>query len=227
MSLEEVGAYTLLLNYDWNEVGLPEELAPFPRWLKVSPRKAQALWDAVRANFALRDGRWYNPRLERERAKQEANRAVRSAAAAKRWHPDGDANEYANALHGQSLPIPIAFPSPDNGTPNPANRLQPTPAEERIFSHYAQRHPRRGPPDDSDIRRVRKALLSFSEERLIQAIDGNFEDEWHRARRKHELSYVFRNNGKISEFIDRYDQANAVVVQNGQLNAEGIRGMAS
>lgn len=230
MSLEEVGAYTLLLNYDWNEVGLPDELAPFSRWLKVSPKKAAALWEAVKPNFALRDGRWYNPRLEKERAKQEENRRKKTAAAAMRWHPDDDAGAYAHgdasALQVECPPSSIAFTSPSNEAPNPTNRLRITPPEERIFSHYALRHPRRGPPDDADIRRVRKALRSFSEEQLIQAIDGNWEDPWHRARRKHELSYVFRNNGKISEFIDRYDQLNAVVVQNGQLNAEGMRVLA-
>lgn len=92
MSLEEVGGYTILLNYDWNEGGLPDELAPFPRWLKVGLGRAQRVWDAVRPNFVLRDGRWYNPRLEKERAKQKAwreksARGGHASVEAKRNHP--------------------------------------------------------------------------------------------------------------------------------------------
>lgn len=115
MSLDEVGAYTLLLNYDWNEGGLPDELTPFGRWLKVSPRKAQILWDVVRPNFVLRDGRWYNPRLEKERAKQKAwaEKSARGghASAIVRW---GDGDKGGDRVVTECL-------IPNGNTPSPSS----------------------------------------------------------------------------------------------------------
>lgn len=99
--------------------------------------------------------------------------------------------------------------------------IEPNEHELRVAGHYRTVHPKRGPLDDADFVLIRKRLVDFSPDQLCQAIDGNREDEWHRSRRKHELSYVLRNNGKVSEFIDRYDAMNAPLVQNGQLTEDG------
>lgn len=136
MSLEETGAYTILLSYDWNEVGLPDELAPFSRWLRSSPAKAQRLWEGVKANFVFREGRWYNPRLEKERAKQAENRAKKVAAAVERWHPTADADADAPALQAdmqmECPPIPIASPSPKEANTYP-------PEFELLWKSYPRR----------------------------------------------------------------------------------------
>lgn len=233
MSLEEVGAYSLLLSYDWNEGGLPDDMVPYARWLRSTPRKAQALWDAVKSNFALRDGRWYNPRLERERTKQAINSAKKAAAAAKRWHPFDDAPALHTDMHVECPPIPFASPIALTTTTSPADAVPETPRpskpkgapsedEEAVALYYRAVHPKRGPADEADYKIIRRGLKSFSRDQLCRAIDGNREDEWHRARRKHELSYVFRNNGKISEFIDRHDALNAPLMQNGKLTEDGV-----
>lgn len=76
--------------------------------------------------------------------------------------------------------------------------------EQRVLDHFTSCHPRRktGP---KDLALVRKRLQDgFSAEQLCQAISGNAQDEWHRQRHKHELSYVLREAGKISEFADRW-----------------------
>lgn len=46
----------------------------------------------------------------------------------------------------------------------------------------------------------------YSEENLCTAIDGNFGDDWHRERDKHELEYVLRNQSKVEEFFNRADR---------------------
>lgn len=143
MSLEEVGAYSLLLSYDWNEGGLPGDLVPFSRWLRSTPRKAQALWDAVKSNFELRaDGRWYNPRLEKERAKQEEWRAKSAkggrAGAASRWG-DGDKGGHGVVIDSLSPP---ESPSDDTPfpTPSPVTTATAYPAEfELLWKAYPKR----------------------------------------------------------------------------------------
>lgn len=196
MSLDEVGAYTLLLNYDWNEVGLPDELAPFSKWLGVTPRKASALWDAVRPNFTLREGRWYNPRLEKERAKQEENRRKKSAAATHRWHPGADADEhapaYAPALHMECPPSSIASSSTDKDLVRADIAA--------VLGRYKELHPRRKVVGSEIARLVERALKNFSAAELGEAIEGNAFDPWHREKAKHELSYVLRSAEKIGYF---------------------------
>lgn len=80
MTNAEVGIYLRLLCLDWGEGGFeldPDYLARYVR----EPRETwDAAWHIVKRCFVERDGRWYNPRLEREREKQAAFRAKQSAA---------------------------------------------------------------------------------------------------------------------------------------------------
>ena len=220
MSLEEVGAYTLLLNYDWNEVGLPAELAPFSKWLGVSPRRAQGLWDAVQSNFALREGRWYNPRLEKERAKQEENRRKKAAAAAHRWHPEsstgGDAHASAPALHVECPPSSIASSSSDKGSIREDIAA--------VLGRYKELHPRRKVVGSEISRLVERALKNFSPSELGEAIEGNAFDPWHRERAKHELSYVLRNAEKIGYFreLRRAQITPRLIAVGGEPTAEEL-----
>ncbi len=80
MSTAEVGIYVFLLCLDWNETGFvlhPKRLARFCR--TTEPEFVEA-WDIIRECFVEREGRWYNPRLEREREKQEKFRLKQVAA---------------------------------------------------------------------------------------------------------------------------------------------------
>lgn len=90
MTLEEVGCYTMLLCYCWNEGSLPNDVKRLARLLKIRPSHMARLWEAVGPCFAPdSDGRLVHPRLERERSKQHAFRENRSNAgktgARKRW----------------------------------------------------------------------------------------------------------------------------------------------
>ena len=48
---------------------------------------------------------------------------------------------------------------------------------------------------------VASQLKLYSVGDLCLAIDGNADDEWHRERAKHELTYVLRDAGKVDSFI--------------------------
>jgi uncharacterized protein YdaU (DUF1376 family) len=90
LSLEEVGAYTLLLCYAWLKDGLPDDPAKLAKALHVTPAKFQRLWRVIAHKFPkMDDGRLRNERQEEERAKQAAYKQERSESGrkgnAKRW----------------------------------------------------------------------------------------------------------------------------------------------
>jgi hypothetical protein len=100
----------------------------------------------------------------------------------------------------------------------------PTPDEAELFAHYRVKHPRRGPPDDDQIRKVRRGFVSFNLEQMKQAVDGNLEDEWCVKTGKHEIGWIFRNNDHISRAIESYHRAHAPLFDDdGKLTADGQR----
>lgn len=102
--------------------------------------------------------------------------------------------------------------------------LVPTADELAVLEYYRTVHPRRGPHDDPQVRKVRAALRSFSIDQLCRAIDGNAADAWHAERRKHELTYVLRDNDTISGFLDRFAQhTEPLVAGDGELTEAGKR----
>jgi hypothetical protein len=107
--------------------------------------------------------------------------------------------------------------------------LSPTFDEQRVVDHYAARHPTRRPGDEA-IRVIRRSLgLGYSADDLIAAIDGNADDEWHRAKSMHDLAYVLRNRGKIDDFRGRASNGHEPLVDpiTGGLTAAGIAAMGN
>lgn len=70
MTLRELGAYTMLLCLDWNEVGFVYDEEELARWCRCTRKDFRAVWPRVSRCFVERGGRLYNPRLEAEREKQ-------------------------------------------------------------------------------------------------------------------------------------------------------------
>jgi uncharacterized protein YdaU (DUF1376 family) len=92
MSLQECGAYIRLLCVCWNEGTLPNDVTRLARYVGATVPQMRKLWPAVQRCFRLdADGLYRHPRLERERDKQSEYRRRQSDAAAKRWHPAGNA----------------------------------------------------------------------------------------------------------------------------------------
>ena len=100
------------------------------------------------------------------------------------------------------------------------------PRVDTVIAHYQTLHPQRR-PGPKERRAVWHALekLSYSVEDVLAAISGNASDPWHKERRKHELSYVLRDNEHIDRFrlqpkpLPEYDEAiHGPMVSDGVLS---------
>lgn len=103
MTPTEIGVYVLLLCMDWNGNGISYNPKLLARYCRMSEAEFVEAWAVVGPCFVERDGKWYNPRLERERDKQAKFSARQSAAAAMRWQSHGN----ATAMPTQCSPIPF------------------------------------------------------------------------------------------------------------------------
>lgn len=108
----EVGAYILLLCYQWNHGSIP---ADKPRLERIAHGYVS---DHVLAKFRLFDGLLKNERLELEREKQEAYRKTRAENGAKGGRPKAHANHMVlkqepNGKAYESSPSPSPSPSSD------------------------------------------------------------------------------------------------------------------
>lgn len=110
MTLQELGAYVRLLCICWLDRSLPAEPACLARLCRVSPACFARLWPALKPCFAELDGRLVQPRMERERAKQESYRAMKAAA-------------------GKNGGRPKAEPKQDESTSQPAEKQTPSRTE--------------------------------------------------------------------------------------------------
>lgn len=74
MSLQEVGAYVRLLAYQWDAGSVPAEADERARVMGCAKSQERDLWKRIGKKFTLRDGVYYNDRLEEERTKQTERR---------------------------------------------------------------------------------------------------------------------------------------------------------
>jgi len=78
MTLEEFGAYVVLLCHAWMGEGLPDDHKHLARLLKVSPRKFKAIWQMVGPCWHEEGGRLYQKRMEEVRREQRKFREKQS-----------------------------------------------------------------------------------------------------------------------------------------------------
>lgn len=89
MNLAQQGAYVRLLNYQWLDGSIPEDLGDIARLCGAQEKEMQRLWPALAPCFvpaADLPGRLVNLRLERERAAQREYRKKKSEAGTKGAH---------------------------------------------------------------------------------------------------------------------------------------------
>lgn len=109
MSLEEEGAYRRLLDYQWLNGSIPEDLGQMARLCKgITKTRMQRIWDVIKDCFIPCPGGFMNIRLEKVRDDQRRHREERSASgkrgAEAKWskeRKDGSAN-------GSAIKEPIA-----------------------------------------------------------------------------------------------------------------------
>jgi uncharacterized protein YdaU (DUF1376 family) len=125
MTLSEVGAYIRLLNSQWNKGSVPgDSLDALSRILRCTRSTAKSVWAVIQVKFVRdEDGKWRNPRLEKERQKQAARRAKLAANGSKgaesRWQTDGN-------CHPVAITEPMANRSQNDGLPSPSPSLKTT-----------------------------------------------------------------------------------------------------
>lgn len=68
---EEVGAYILLMCHCWDKGLIPSDLRLIARIARLSPQRMRSTWAALSSKFIAVEGGLIQPRLERERAKQQ------------------------------------------------------------------------------------------------------------------------------------------------------------
>lgn len=145
MNLTELGAYMRLLCFCWLDQSLPADMPGLARLCRVSSAAFTKLWPALKPCFVEVDGRLVQPRMERERQKQEDYRAAKAAAGKhggrppskgkqteSRYKADGKQNESTSKANESSPVSYLQSPISD------LQKKEPPPADARskrpIFS---------------------------------------------------------------------------------------------
>ncbi len=146
MTPEQTHVYIWLLCLDWNQHGFLYEIETLARWCRVKKSVLVRAWPVVQECFACRDGRWFNERLEKERAKQEEYRQKMSENGKKGGRPakavgneteSGGFNSEkpelsigkADVKPNESIPLPTPLPTKNKQqTPTPSGRTRGKPA---------------------------------------------------------------------------------------------------
>jgi len=157
MTVEEIGAYTLLLCLEWSETGFVYDEEELSRWCRLSPARFRKAWVRISRCFVERDGRLYNPRLDAEREKQRVWReksAKGGRTSAEHRRKGGstvvepDRVPKGNTLDSVSVSNSVTTKTEDTSAARSAPELD-APVElegvEQVLSHYKHLHPLRRP----------------------------------------------------------------------------------
>ena len=166
MTLEEHGAYMLLLWRSWLDGPMPNDHDMLARVLRVSRPKFDRLWAEIGGCFEERDGHYESPRLERERTaalrvRREKQRGARIANAkrdAKRPQKDQSCERQQQQQQQQQHSIP----------PPPSGSASLSP--EALASLWAEHCPTLTQPD--------KPLADGVREALVKAIKRQKKRDW-------------------------------------------------
>lgn len=105
MTNEQIGAYVLLLSHAWlKPEGLPLAPSSLAKLARCTEKRfAEQVWPGIADRFVEHDGHRFNPRLENERAKQDAFREERSRSGKR-----GAATKYGWLSDGSAIKQPVA-----------------------------------------------------------------------------------------------------------------------
>jgi uncharacterized protein YdaU (DUF1376 family) len=105
LTLEQRGAYTDLLFFQWDTGPLPAETNELARMLGASPEQFSSIWSSIGSKFKTVNGTIQNLRVEIERKKSRKKRKVyrekAKTAANARWHKGKKKN--ASSMHEAML----------------------------------------------------------------------------------------------------------------------------
>ncbi len=115
MNTTEVGALTLLLLLEWQEVGFEYDEDDLSRWCRLTVPAFKKVWKLVGKCFEEKDGRFFSPRLQQEREKQAAWREKSSKGGKK--SAEARTKDAATTLEppltpSPNTPLPSSTPLP-------------------------------------------------------------------------------------------------------------------
>ena len=95
--IDEIGIYVRLLNYEWINGHIPNDLARIAKIVRISPRKLQKSWEIISKKFSQNGtDNLQNKRMEEERVKRlkyiKLQRESGKKGAYKRWKKDSNPN---------------------------------------------------------------------------------------------------------------------------------------
>lgn len=106
MTLEEHGAYMLLLQLEWVGGPLPADHGELAAMLGVGPKSFSRIWRRVSACFIESDGRLVNERLERERDAMLAHRESKRTAGSSGGYAKARASSEAKQKRSSATVLP-------------------------------------------------------------------------------------------------------------------------
>lgn len=204
MTPEQEGAFVHLLCHAWQSKELPCSLPNDDKALAQLSRLGER-WATegalVRAQFVTvgrGKARLRNPKLWdvfREFQEKHARRVASGRTG-------GIAKAKGKQRSSNARPKLEQSSSSQNHNHN-NNPLPPVGDVDAVLEHYQKLHPKRKIVGKKLRSVVIRALGDFSVAELVEALDGNAADVWHRDKGKHELSYVLRDTDMINGFRAR------------------------
>lgn len=189
MSLEEHGAYFLLLQFEWIGGPLPSDHSELASLLGVTPEVFARLWRRVGACFVPLGPHLVNTRLERERARalgqRLAKRLASEAGNQKRWGqlPFGDVG---------SQPDPTGIPT---GVPTDSGWDRPSPSPSPSLPPYPRSEDRQPPQDRSTTPEPDAITHAFAAIVGIRRERGIIDDELRRRRLEAQAAIMLAKAG--------------------------------
>lgn len=139
MTLEQRGAYTDLLFFQWDLGKLPSDPIELARMLGASVEHFSSIWPSIADKFEVCDASLKNSRVEIERKKskklKKSNIAKAKNAAKVRWHKEKKKSSKTmhQALLEECPPSPSASSSESESESDPRAALQPNDFRSQLF----------------------------------------------------------------------------------------------
>ena len=199
MSLEERGAYRDLLDFNYAEGALPNDLSALARMIGATGTEMQRLWPVLRARFVeLPDGRLTNPRMAKEltwwEAQSEKGRRAGKASAQARSGKQDRTSVQPGANHTDTDTYTVL----DNKG-----------IAEGIFQHWLSESGHTQSQFTEKRRsKVRQRLRRFTPEQLKQAITNACATPFYRGQNESGTRYdwletILKNDEAVERHLER------------------------
>lgn len=180
-SLDEIGAYITLLSFDWSLNGLPNDIEKLAKLCRINARKFRALWANISEQFEEIDGKLHNPRLAKERVKQDLWRAKssvggknsakgRGKGGSRVVEAEGQPNGNTSSSSSTSVTTTTTALSP--AAPSDEPDAPPAPPVRPSMAPAKRPHVAGAPETESSLTRLPKATVDAAHERWVATAGG-------------------------------------------------------